>query len=87
MNDTIFQQGMLQQMGSTAQNLVSTAIQLILFIIQQVVQMILKIAIPLSLFLFLIGLILYFSHLNRRMGRDFIVLSLALLIISQIVQI
>jgi hypothetical protein len=87
MNDTIFTPSGLQQIGSTAQSIVAKASQFIQFALSQVVQLILSIALPLSLALLLMGVTLYFSHLNRRMGRDFIVLSVVLALLSQIFQV
>lgn len=85
MNESILSLGGFLQINNTAQNIVSTVIQMIEFVLSQVALIILKIAIPLSLVLFLSGLLLYFSHLNRRMGRDFMVLSVILLLVSQLV--
>jgi len=85
-NESIFPQNGFPQINNTPQNIISSIIQIIEFVLREVVLVILKVALPLSLALFLFGLLLYFTHLNRRMGRDFIVLSLILVLISELVQ-
>jgi hypothetical protein len=85
-NESNFPPNGFLQINNTAQNIISFAIQTIEFVLREVVVVILRIALPLSLALFLFGLLLYFTHLNKRMGRDFIVLSLILILISQLIQ-
>jgi hypothetical protein len=85
-NESNFPLNGFLQVNNTAQNIISFAIQTIEFVLREVVLVILRVALPLSLALFLFGLLLYFTHLNRRMGRDFIVLSLILILISQLIQ-
>ncbi|MDG6933171.1 MAG: hypothetical protein JRN68_00570 [Nitrososphaerota archaeon] len=71
------------QLGVTARSIVAAASGFIKFVLEQVVQLLLSIALPLSIAMLLLGITLYFTHLNRRMGRDFIVLSIVLALISQ----
>jgi len=85
-NESNFPLNGFLQVNNTAQNIISFAIQTIEFVLREVVLVILRVALPLSLALFLFGLLLYFTHLNRRMGRDFIVLSLILILIGQLIQ-
>jgi hypothetical protein len=85
-NESNFPLNGFLQINNTAQNIISFTIQTIEFVLREVVLVILRVALPLSLALFLFGLLLYFTHLNRRMGRDFIVLSLILILISQLIQ-
>jgi hypothetical protein len=85
-NESNFPLNGFLQVNNTAQNIISFTIQTIEFVLREVVLVILRVALPLSLALFLFGLLLYFTHLNRRMGRDFIVLSLILILISQLIQ-
>ncbi len=53
-------------------------------ILAEITDLIVQISIPLAVVLVLTGSILYLSHLNRRLGRDFIILSVVLAIVNQI---
>jgi len=53
-------------------------------ILAQITQLIAEISIPLTLVLILTGSILCFSQLNRRLSRDFVVLSMVLTIVNRI---
>jgi hypothetical protein len=73
----------LQGLSDLAKNAVSGIADFLKAILEQITSLIVQISIPLAVVLLLTGSILYFSHLNRRLGRDFVILSIILAIVSQ----
>jgi hypothetical protein len=72
------------QLGMTVRGIVAATSGFIKFVLRQDVQLLLIITLPLSVAMLLIGITLYFTHLNRRMSRHFIVLSMVLGLLSQL---
>jgi hypothetical protein len=84
MSGTPFDESGLQGLTDLAKNAVTDIADFLTAILTQVTQLIVQISIPLAIVLVLVGSILYFSHLNRRLGRDFVILSIILAVVSQI---
>jgi hypothetical protein len=74
----------LQGLTDLAKNIVTGIGDFLKVILAQIAQLVVQISIPLALVLLLTGSILYFSHLNRRLGRDFVILSIVLAIVDQV---
>jgi len=83
MSGTPFDDSGLQGLTDLAKNIVVGIADFLKVILAQIAQLIVKISIPLTLVLILTGTILYFCHLNRRLGRDSIILSILLAIVNQ----
>ena len=73
----------LDQIGGLAKEIVGTATQFVQQVLQGLTQLLVGVAVPLAVLSLLLGLILHFSHLNRRMGRDLVVLAVILAVVSQ----
>lgn len=84
MNETLFTDTGLRDLAELAKGAVTGISDFLRAILSQVSQLIVQISIPLAVTLLLTGAILYFSHLNRRLGRDFVLLSIILAIINQL---
>jgi hypothetical protein len=84
MSGAQFDESGLQGLTDVAKNIVMGIADFLKAILAQMTQLIVQISIPLALVLILTGSILYFSHLNRRLGRDFVILSIVLAIVNQI---
>jgi hypothetical protein len=79
-----FDESGLQGLSDLAKNAVAGIADFLKAILAQIISLIVQISIPLAIVLLLAGSILYFSHLNRRLGRDFVILSIILAIVNQI---
>ena len=84
MSGVPFDESGLQGLTDVAKNVVAGIAEFLKAILAQVAQLIVQISVPLALVLILTGSILYFSHLNRRLGRDFVILSVVLALVNQI---
>ncbi|HVP22866.1 MAG TPA: hypothetical protein VMS77_03005 [Conexivisphaerales archaeon] len=84
MSGAPFDESGLQGLTDLAKNAVAGIAGFLKAILAQVTQLIVEVSIPLAVVLVLTGAILYFSHLNRRLGRDFVILSILLAIINQV---
>ena len=84
MSGAPFDESGLQGLTDLAKNAVAGIADFLKAILAQVTQLIVEVSIPLAVVLVLTGAILYFSHLNRRLGRDFVILSILLAIINQV---
>ncbi len=69
-----------------AQNAVAGIAEFLKAILEEIISLVVQISIPLAVVLLLTGSILYFSHLNRRLGRDFVILSVILAIANQMLR-
>lgn len=67
-----------------AKNIIIGTADFLKAILAQIAQLIEEISIHLALVLILTGSTLYFSHLKRRLGRDFVTLSIILALVKQI---
>ena len=74
----------LQGLTDLAKNVVAGIGDFLKAILAQITQLVVSISVPLALVLLLTGAILYFSHLNRRLGRDFVILSIVLAIVNEV---
>ena len=83
MSGSPFDESGLQGLTDLAKNAVLGIADFLKAILAQVTILIVQISIPLAVVLLLTGSILYFSHLNRRLGRDFVILSILLAIVNQ----
>jgi hypothetical protein len=84
MSGVPFDESGLQGLTDVAKSIVVGIADFLKAILAQITQLIVQISIPLALVLILTGSILYFSHLNRRLGRDFVILSIVLALVNQI---
>ncbi len=84
MSGVPFDDSGLQGLTDVAKNMVVGIADFLKVILAQITQLIAEISIPLALVLILTGSILYFSQLNRRLSRDFVVLSMVLTIVNRI---
>ncbi len=84
MSGSPFNDSGLQGLTDLAKNVVSGIGDFLNVILAQITQLVVQISVPLALVLLLTGAILYFSHLNRRLGRDFVILSIVLAIVDQV---
>jgi hypothetical protein len=84
MSEAPFNESGLQGLSDLAKNAVAGIADFLKAVLEQVTLLIVQISIPLAVVLLLTGSILYFSHLNRRLGRDFVILSIILAIVNQI---
>jgi hypothetical protein len=73
----------LSGLTDLAKNVIAGVAEFLNAILAQITDLIVQISIPLAIVLLLTGSILYLSHLNRRLGRDFVVLSILLAIVNQ----
>ena len=81
-----FNDSALQGLSNLAQNAVAGIAEFLKAILEEIISLVVQISIPLAVVLLLTGSILYFSHLNRRLGRDFVILSVILAIANQMLR-
>jgi hypothetical protein len=86
MSGAPFNDSALQGLSNLAQNAVAGIAEFLKAILEEVISLVVQISIPLAVVLLLTGSILYFSHLNRRLGRDFVILSIILAIANQMLR-
>jgi|GEM_PF-5047183 hypothetical protein len=84
MNETLFSGSELRDLADIAKDAVVGVGDFLKAVLGQVSTLIVQISMPLAVALLLCGVVLYFSHLNRRLGRDFVVLAIVLALINEV---